>query len=114
MLIRRGLLAGEVRLNANCPRSYNPPPPISGEKGSLMTTRCLLVIGLCLAGGCRWMPNVAHPGRIDQQRAAAVRHDPFADNDIGPPVVGGRPREFAKPAAEPVRNRMFADSWWRK
>ena len=34
--------------------------------------------------------------------------DPYPLNDIGPAIVGGRPREFANPLPEPQRNELTA------
>jgi hypothetical protein len=77
-----------------------------------MTTyrRSILCLLLVIGGvGCGWNRSVAgRPGTLDQQRFAASMHDPYADNDAGPEIVGSRPREFAKPRPEPTRNR----SWW--
>ncbi len=42
-------------------------------------------------------------GTTDRQKARAVSHDPYTLNDIGPEVVGGRPREFMNPQAEAKR-----------
>jgi hypothetical protein len=39
-------------------------------------------------------------------------HDPYPDPDLGPEIDGGRPREYREPLPEPVRNRLFVDSWW--
>ncbi len=44
-------------------------------------------------------------GTIERQKARAAVHDPYPLNDIGPEVVGGRPREFYNPQAEVVRQR---------
>jgi hypothetical protein len=52
------------------------------------------------------------PGPIYQQQQNASIHDPYALDELGPEIVGSRPRDFQKPLAEPVRNRWFADSWW--
>ena len=46
-------------------------------------------------------------GTIERQKARAVVHDPYPLNDIGPEVVGGRPREFVNPQAEAVRENQF-------
>lgn len=59
-------------------------------------------------------PQWFQPGSLDYQRNTASLHDPFPDNDVAPEVVGGRPREFQKPLAEPVRNRWQSDSWWQR
>lgn len=42
-------------------------------------------------------------GTVERQKSRAVVHDPYPLNDIGPEVVGGRPREYSNPQAEPVR-----------
>jgi hypothetical protein len=52
------------------------------------------------------------PGTIQQQRLRATIHDPYPDPDLGPEIDGGRPREYRDPLPEPVRNRIFVDSWW--
>lgn len=65
---------------------------------------------LCLTG-CAGT-NVFAPGSTRQQQLNATVHDPYADNDLGPTVEGGRPRDFRKPWAEPVRTRLLRDSWW--
>ena len=87
----------------------------------------LLTLAMCLtvvASGCagRGSGATGHtaypsfmrpPGDIQQQRFNAVAHDPYYDNDAGPEVVGGRPREYSKQLAEPVRNRWLSDSYWQ-
>lgn len=59
----------------------------------------------CLATltGCQLWPNLGPPGTIGEQRARAIVHDPFPDNDLGPEIVSGRPREWNRPSAEPKR-----------
>lgn len=64
-----------------------------------------------LAAGCQH-PRMFAPGTIQQQRLRATIHDPFPDPDLGPEIDGGRPREYLAPLPEPVRNRIFVDSWW--
>jgi len=46
-----------------------------------------------------------------QQREASV-FDPYADNDLGPEVVGGRPRDYQKQAPEPVRSKWYSNTVW--
>jgi hypothetical protein len=78
-----------------------------------MRCRLPLVALLLLVSGCagsRW--NFFQPGTVQQQRLRATVHDPYSDQDAGPEVVGGRPREYMQPLPEPVRNRIYADSWW--
>ena len=78
------------------------------------STKLLIVFCFfALAVGCaRSRPVLSPPGPIEQQQNAASYHDPYADNDLGPEVVGGRPRDFQKPNAEPVRNRWYMDNLW--
>lgn len=59
-----------------------------------------------LLGGCCpcLKPNWSEPpGTIAYQRSRAVIHDPFPDNAIGPPVVGGRPLGYQYPQSEAVK-----------
>ncbi len=42
-------------------------------------------------------------GTQEVQASRAAVHDPYPLNDIGPTVLGGRPRGFFDPEAEPVR-----------
>ncbi|MFV1965456.1 MAG: membrane or secreted protein [Pirellulaceae bacterium] len=73
---------------------------------------CALAI-LALFSGCgRSRPLLWPVGPVEQQRRNASLHDPYSDNDIGPEVVGGRPREFQKPRPEPVRNEWRRSSFW--
>lgn len=64
------------------------------------------------AGGCYspfvQYPDLAHPGTAVRQRAAAVEHDPFPLNDIGPEIVGGRPLGFQAGVLEAERQTMNA------
>ncbi len=43
---------------------------------------------------------------MERQYARAAVHDPYPLNDIGPEVVGGRPRGFMNPLPEAKRNRI--------
>jgi hypothetical protein len=54
------------------------------------------------------------PGSQQHQQFKATLHDPYADNDAGPRVDGGRPPDFERPLPEPVRNRWLRDSWWSR
>ena len=74
----------------------------------------LSFLGLAiLCSGCAGSRyNIFQPGTVDQQRLRATVHDPYSDQDAGPEVVGGRPREYQQQLPEPVRNRIYADSWW--
>lgn len=61
--------------------------------------------------GSGFAPTTASSA-VRQQQAAASRWDPYADVDAGPEIVGGRPRDFARPASEPVRSDGFRDTRW--
>ena len=65
-----------------------------------------LAIILSLSGCASSRPGWGMPwgqGTTDRQKARAVIHDPYTLNDIGPEVVGGRPREFMNPQSEAKR-----------
>jgi hypothetical protein len=80
-----------------------------------MSLRRPLLLLLLAAGGCGWHQHgFFRPATIEQQRLRATIHDPYPDPDLGPEVVGGRPRGYQEPLPEPVRNRLFVDSWWGK
>ena len=44
-------------------------------------------------------PNWGSPGTIRQQRELATQFDPYGDNEAGPKIEGGRPREYDRPAS---------------
>src|SRR6476660_8103095 len=50
--------------------------------------------------------SFAHPGSAAYQRAQAQQHDPYVLNDVGPEVVGGRPRDYLIPINEVERARI--------
>ncbi|MFN9916159.1 MAG: hypothetical protein ACK53L_26450 [Pirellulaceae bacterium] len=89
------------------------------EAGRLQWFAILLAMTLA-ATGCRGTPAGTHrwgggpygQGSIDRQKARAVTFDPYPLNDIGPPIVGGRPREFANPLPEASRNELTALPGW--
>lgn len=72
----------------------------------------MLLLALLLFGfsGCSqrsgWGVFPWGQGTSERQRSRAVAHDPYPLNDIGPEVVGGRPREFFNPLAEPKRAQL--------
>ena len=59
-----------------------------------------ILLMVVVATGCNLRPNFGPPGTIGLQRSRAVLHDPFPSNDLGPPVVGGRPLGFDRPQSE--------------
>lgn len=69
-------------------------------------SRILTIAILVSLAGCASRPGWGFSwgqGTTERQKARATIHDPYPLNDIGPEVVGGRPREYANPQAEPVR-----------
>jgi hypothetical protein len=57
-------------------------------------------------GAHRWGGSVNGQGSVEIQKARAVYFDPYPLNDIGPEVVGGRPRGFMNPLPEAHRNEL--------
>ena len=51
------------------------------------------------------------PGTINEQRNRAAIHDPFPETDVGPDVIGGRPREFDRPLPEAKRVPLWQDTY---
>ena len=103
------------------------PPPIlprpaaarryASRMVDMTTHRWWLILLLAsVTAGCGYERPFARrpPGSVDYQRTAAQLHDPYPDPDAGPAIVGGRPREFQKPLAEPVRNSWLWDNWWKR
>lgn len=73
----------------------------------------LLPLLLAVCGGCNGFGSLlGSRGSVEDQRRNATVHDPYADIDAGPEIVGGRPRGYDKPLAEPVRSRPFWERWW--
>jgi hypothetical protein len=76
----------------------------------------LLVLAITLASsGCTQhlgRPQWGNPGTTEAQRQRANLFDPYADNDLGPEVVGARPRGFQKPRAEAARTPLLRDTMW--
>ena len=67
-------------------------------RGLLYLIALLFLLPMC--GGCLATPNVVHPGTEDYQQARARVFEPYPENEPGPPIVGGRPREYQNPVAE--------------
>lgn len=73
-----------------------------------------LMLGLLtiLSTGCASRSGWGFPwgqGTVDRQNSRAVIHDPYPLNDIGPEVVGGRPRGYMDPLPEAKRNQISGD-----
>jgi hypothetical protein len=71
---------------------------------------CVVGFAGCTAEVHRYIrfPDFLHPGWANQQRRDAIEHDPYPLSDVGPEIVGGRPREYQQPVNETERARMFA------
>ena len=76
----------------------------------------LFIIGaLALIAGCqRYRLPIGPPGTINEQRNRAAIHDPFPETDIGPDIIGGRPREFDRPLPEAERVPLYRDAYGKK
>ncbi len=66
---------------------------------------CWLLVGLVPGCHSLALPNIGYPGPERYQQARAEAFDPYPENEPGPAVEGGRPREYAKPPAEVDRAR---------
>lgn len=70
----------------------------------------MLVIGSLSLTACRMgthYPTLRGPGSAAFQRANAEAFDPYPLPDLGPPIDGGRPREFSTPRNEVERAQDF-------
>lgn len=52
-------------------------------------------------------PRWGSPGPASYQRYVATQYDPYPQADVGPEVVGGRPRDYAVPPNEVTRARQY-------
>ena len=74
----------------------------------------LVIVGFLLFAGCqgsqvgaqRWSGGIYGQGSEERQKFRAASFDPYPLNDIGPEVVGGRPRGFMNPLPEANRNQI--------
>jgi hypothetical protein len=68
-------------------------------RGLLYLIAVVALLPICT--GCRLAtPNVVHPGTEQYQQARARVFEPYPENEPGPPIAGGRPREYQTPVAE--------------
>ena len=71
---------------------------------------CCSVALLLVAAGCGQAvrsPRWNDPGNAASQRYDAIVHDPYPSEDVGPEVVGGRPRGFQAPVPQVRDGRLF-------
>jgi hypothetical protein len=82
-----------------------------------MSGRFTLLLAVCLlagATGCRTMwPHWFNPGNIQSQRYNATLYDPYPNVYQGPEVVGGRPRDYQQPLAEPRQDQLQQERLWQ-
>jgi hypothetical protein len=82
-----------------------------------MRSAFMVVVGLCLASGSGCSsslarPNWLNPGPVGYQQQVAERFDPYPEDDLGPPIVGGRPREYEIPRPPtPLKPSPAPTSW---
>jgi hypothetical protein len=111
-----------IRLGACTADLYNPRPvlpdaadPVSWGSAMNHHRHCtnafvtLAAASFLGIAGCHTirMPNFAHPGTAQQQRADAERWDPYPDPDAGPAVDGGRPLGYTRPLTEADWSRRY-------
>ena len=82
------------------------------DKLASLLLATLVAVGV---GGCQNLgrPNWFQPGTATQQRGQAEQFDPYPENELGPQIVGARPREFQKPPPETTRARWLPWNWGR-
>lgn len=66
---------------------------------SVLSGFAILALALMFTGCGSARLDLGPPGTIGMQREKAVIHDPYPSNDLGPPIVGGRPSGFDLPLA---------------
>lgn len=59
-----------------------------------------IAVACVVASGCNHRPNFGPQGTIGMQRNRAVVHDPYPNNDLAPPIIGGRPLGYERASAE--------------
>jgi hypothetical protein len=74
-----------------------------------LPTAALLI--LAVVAGCQKtaMPSLFHPRSANVQQKRALRYDPYPDPNLGPNMVGVRPREYENPPAEVSQARWHLD-----
>ena len=89
------------------------------NRRTLGTSSIILTLTICFsgcqgsqAGSKRWGGGPYGQGSVDRQKSRAVVFDPYPLNDIGPEVVGGRPRGFMNPLPEAKRNQLTERGPW--
>ena len=60
----------------------------------------LAALGFVSLTGCHMPSPWGPPGDMNTQRARSMQHDPYPSNELGPPLLGIRPRGFDQPRSE--------------
>jgi hypothetical protein len=84
-------------------------PPLADYRAATLVALLLTFAIGCAPEMAGLRQSFAHPGPAAYQRAQAIQHDPYVLNDVGPEVVGGRPREYMIPINEVERARLAAN-----
>lgn len=77
----------------------------------------VLLLWTLLAAGCaatEERPQFYQTRTIEEQRANAQRFDPYPEPEVGPNITGTRPRDYARPVAEPSRARWDPRTWFSR
>ena len=86
------------------------PSPASHEPRNIIVRivfglTMLMLIGAMTVGCNLRLPRWRFPGHLYRQQLDASYHDPYADLDSGPEVVGGRPLQYSEPRSLPVKSQ---------
>ena len=76
--------------------------PMRGILSVIALTIMLPALPACTGPQALGLPNLAHPGTEEYQQTRAKVFEPYPDNEVGPPVVGARPREYQEPVPETI------------
>lgn len=97
--------------NTQTPPGVQLPPP-QGQAGTLPSVPALPPPPNNAMVPPTTSSTFSNPGTMAQQQQRATVFDPFADNNAGPEIVGGRPRDYQKPYTETQKFRGFGETRW--
>ena len=74
-------------------------------------TLVALALATAFSAGCAngRFYNPFRPNDVQAQRIRATVHDPYPDQDKGPPVDDARPRDYQRQMPEPRRSQLYTD-----
>ncbi len=81
-------------------------PSVANHRAPILIALAAICLSGCAPEMAQLRQNFSHPGTAAYQRSRAIKHDPYVLNDVGPEVVGGRPREYMIPVNEVERARQ--------